>query len=57
MKSVFGSSPWQTVSTLGGTGVAVGGIGVGELLGTLVGDGNGVGDGGSSVEFGIAGAD
>jgi hypothetical protein len=57
MKSVFGSSPWQTVRTLGGTGVAVGGTGEGVLVGTTVGnaDGNGVGDGGSWVGFGFTG--
>jgi hypothetical protein len=51
MKSVFGSSPWQTVSTFGGTGVAVGGTGVGVLVGGAVG----VGHGGSGAGVGVAG--
>jgi hypothetical protein len=56
MKSVFGSSPWQTVRTFGGTGVGVGGTGVGVLVGITVGDGKAVGDGGSSVGLGVPGA-
>jgi hypothetical protein len=55
MKSVFGSSPWQTVSTLGSTGVAVGGTGVGVLLGALVGGAVGVGNGRSGTEVDVAG--
>jgi hypothetical protein len=55
MKSVLGSSPWQTVSTFGGTGVAVGGTGVGVLLSALVGGAVGVGNGGSGTGVGVAG--
>jgi hypothetical protein len=55
MNSVLGSSPWQTVRTLGGTGVAVGGTEVDVLLCTVAGDGSGVGDGGSDAGFGVPG--